>query len=304
MKRFLSILALLPAFAATADDTALVPAETEESFIPTYSFAGAYGFHLGDSDFDTPEAGDFSFSEASIWADAPLYLGDKLKWTLGVRYRYNGLDAGGEAGDLIGSDLDLHRIQLSTNLWYDASDRWKFWGRVAPGVLSDFSDISGDDFGVNALALGLYKFNDQWRGAIGGFFTSDLGEASILPALGIIWTPSQQWSLSLTIPRVQIAYAPNRDWLLTLNASPGGGGWNVENPIEGEDDLTLNYSAIRLSAAIERKLGGPESKIWAFAEGGLHVAQSLQVQDNDEIVLYDEEIENAFFGAVGVKLRF
>ena len=310
MKLLFPALTLIPGFLLTSaaqdsyQETALIPTETEESFIPTYSFAGAYGLYVGETDFDTQESGDFSYNEASIWLDAPLYLGHKLKWTLGIRYRYNGLDAGGETSQLIGSDLDLHRLQLSTNLWYDASDRWNFWSRISPGLLSDFSNISGDDIGVNALALGLYKFNDQWRGAIGGFFTTDLGEAILLPAIGIIWTPNQQWSLSLTVPRLQIAYAPNRDWLLTLNALPGGGGWNIENPIESEDDLTLNYSAIRVSAAIERKLGGSQSRLWAFVEGGFHVAQSLEVQNDNEIVLFDEDIDSAFFGAIGVKLRF
>ena len=283
----------------------LIPKETEESFIPTYSFAGTYGLILNDSEFDGAE-GDFSYNEASAWLDAPLYLGDKFKWTLGVRYRYNGLDAGGEAGDLLGGEVDLHRVQLSTNIWWDINEKWNFWGRVSPGLLTDFSNISDDDFGVNVLALGLYTFNDRWKGAIGGFFTSDLGDPILLPAIGVIWTPSKQLSVSLTLPRFQLAYAPNRDWLLTLNGLPGGGGWNVAaGPDSGfDDDLILNYSAIRLSAAVEHRLGGPESKLWGFLELGAQVAQNLEIQNEAEIVQFEEDIDGAFFGAVGMKLRF
>lgn len=87
------------------------------------------------------------------------------------------------------------------------------WVRLQPGWYSDFGTVNSDDFILTSLALLSCQWTDTTRVAFGGYYSRDLGEERLLPALGFIFEPDAHWSLALTFPRVELAYAPNKDVL-------------------------------------------------------------------------------------------
>lgn len=270
----------------------------EESFIPRFSVAGAY---VSWSDEAGLSDGGGSVSKYRLGADVavPLIMNERFKLTAGAIYRFDQFDFDGVPEPLGGGSLELHRAELPLNLWTDHSEKWKSWLRFQPGLASDFENVSGDDLTLTALALLAYKYSDTLTFAGGAYYSRDLGDSTVLPALGFIWEPSPRWIVGITAPRLEIIHAPTRDWLITANAFPSGGGWNVSGVSESGEDVDFNYSAIRTSLGIDRRLTG---RLWGFVDLGYEFAQEIELDGAGED--FSEDLDGNFFFNAGVKLRF
>jgi hypothetical protein len=216
------------------------PARAEESFIPNFSVGGASYSQSGRADLKDG-SGSLQRSEAEASGNLPIFFGENFRLMGGLEYRWTQFDF---ESAFLSPSLDLYSIQLPFNLWADISDRWKLWVRLQPGLQSDLEDISEDDFILMSLALASYQWNDWLTVAFGGFYSRDLGEERLLPAFGLILRSNPHWSLALTFPRLEFAYAPNADWLLTASTILSGGGWNITDPTGGPD-INLYYQAVR-----------------------------------------------------------
>ncbi len=295
MARFSPFLGL---FLLLTSGSALAGERTEESFIPNYAVASSYFTWSGDTDFsDVP--GQFSQREAGIEANVPVIMREGFRLTAGVQYRWNQFGFSGAPGPLGSSTFDLDRVDLPMNLWKDFNDRWKMWVRLQPGWYSDFGTVSSDDFILTSLALLSYQWTDTTRIAFGGYYSRDLGEERLLPAVGFIFEPDAHWSLALTFPRVELAYAPNEDLLLTARGLLSGAGWNIADPAGGPGDVDLNYQSIRVSLGVDRRLSGPW---WAYLDAGMQLAQEIEITGAP--YRFHEDLDNSAFVTGGVKLRF
>jgi hypothetical protein len=125
----------------------------------------------------------------------------------------------------------------------------------------------------------------------------------VLPALGVIWRPDPHWSVGLTFPRASIAYAPTTRWLFTLSASPGGAGWNIKDPAT-VDNVRLNYKSWRAALGAEHQFAqsGP-AKFWLFVAGGWQFGQEIQFE-NDDLTLFESDLEDGQFVSGGLRMRF
>lgn len=274
---------------------------TEESFIPNYAVASSYFTWNADADFSGKSGGSVSQEEAGIEGNVPVWFKEGLRITAGAQYRWNRLDfSSGVSEPLAGRSFDLHRVDVPINAWADFNDRWKLWVRLQPGWYSDFGSVGSDDFILTSLALLSYRWSDSVKVAFGAFYSRDLGEERVLPALGFIIEPDPSWYLALTFPRVEMAYAPNADWLISGRAVLGGAGWNIADPNGGDEDIDLNYQSIRAGIGIDRRLsGGPW---WAYLDAGVQVAQEIEIQGGG--YQFTEELDPSAFITGGIKLRF
>lgn len=277
---------------------ALAQEPTEEFFIPNFAVASAYYSWSADTDF-SDTAGSMGMEEAGVGADLPLFMGERLKVTAGFMYRWNQFDFSGAPEPLASRTFDLHRLDIPFNVWADLSERWKLWLRLQPGLYSDFDNLDSEDFTLTSLAVLSYQWNEWLKVAFGAFYSRETGDARILPALGFIIEPDPHWSLALTFPRVELVYAPTPDWLLTARAVLSGGGWNISDPLGGATDVDLNYQAVRLGLGVDRRL---VRNWWAYLEGGVQVAQEIEIQGAGYDFATDLD-PNAYF-ATGVRLRF
>jgi hypothetical protein len=291
-RRALFPLCILSSTFAGAED------RTEESFIPNFAVASSYYSWSGDTDF-SDTAGVFSQQEAGFEANVPVIMRDGFRLTAGVQYRWNSFDFSGAPGPLGTSSFDLDRVDLPLNLWKDFDSRWKMWVRLQPGWYSDFGTVNSDDFILTSLALLSYQWTDTTRVAFGGYYSRDLGEERLLPALGFIIEPSAHLSLALTFPRVELAYAPNEDLLLSARGLLSGAGWNIADPAGGANDVDLNYRSIRVGVGIDRRITGPW---WAYLDAGMHLAQEIEITGAPYV--FQEDLENSAYVTGGVRLRF
>ena len=291
--------ALISLFSLSASLARAENGETvEESFIPRYAVAGSYFDWTSDADF-SGENGSLGQMEFGGEGNVPVFRGDRFRMTAGAKYRYNRFEFSDAPWPFGNESFDLHRVDLPTNLWGDLGDRWNLWVRLSPGFYTDFGSVDGDDFILTSLALLSYRWTESTKVAFGAYYSRDLGEKKLLPAVGLIFEPNPQWSFALTFPRVELAYAPTRDWLFTGKALLNGAGWNIADPTGGAGDVDLNYQAIRVGAGIDRRLSGPW---WAYLDAGAQLGQEIEIDGGEGAGSYD--LDSSAFVVAGVKLRF
>jgi hypothetical protein len=133
---------------------------TEERFIPNYAAGDAYYLWSTRTDLEAVAGATLQVQEAGFKAPVPVFSNERSRLTAGVQLRWNGLDF--ERSSTFGDSLDLYRLQLPIDFWHSFNDRWKAWGRVEPGLFTDFENVDGDAFAVTVLALGSYQFTPQW----------------------------------------------------------------------------------------------------------------------------------------------
>lgn len=274
---------------------------TEERFIPNYAAGDAYYLWSTRTDLESVAGASVQVQEAGFKAPVPVFSNEHSRLTAGVQLRWNGLDF--ERSPTFGDSLDLYRLQLPIDFWHSFNDRWKAWGRVEPGLFTDFENVDGDAFAVTVLALGSYQFTPQFSAAFGVYYSRDLGEDRVLPALGVIWKPDPHWNLGLTYPRASVSYAPTTTWLFSAFAAPGGAGWSVTDSATGENQR-LNYKSWRAALGAEYQFTkvGPAT-IWAFLAGGYEFGQELELKDGDTTLL-ETDLQNGQFVSGGIRLRF
>jgi hypothetical protein len=292
------------AFVATllaASCSAWVSAQdrTEESFIPNFTVASAYYSWTGDADF-SDAAGSLSQQEAGIGADLPLWANDRIRITTGFLYRWNQLEFDLAPAPLHSLSLDLHRLDIPINAWVDLSDRWKLWLRLQPGLYSDFDNLSSEDFMLTSLALFSYRWSEWLKIAFGAFYSRETGDERILPALGLIIEPGPHWSLALTFPRMELAYAPTPDWLISARAVLSGGGWNITDPAGSTTDVDLNFQSVRIGLGVDRRLAaGPW---WAYVDAGVQLAQEIEIEGAG--YEFSQDLDPTAYVTSGLRLRF
>lgn len=271
---------------------------TEESFIPNYAVAGSYFSWGGESDVENG-AGTFQNLEYGAEANIPVFMREGFRMTAGVKYRHNTFDFSGAPLPFASTELDLQRIDIPINAWIDLGQRWKFWARLQPGWASDFNNLTSDDFTLSSLALLSYKWNATTKVAFGAYYSRDLGEERILPALGFIFEPGPQLSLALTFPRAQLVYAPSPDCLISSQVLLNGAGWNITDPAGGSEDVDLNYRAIRAGFGFDRRLRGP---VWGYVDGGFQFGQEIEMGEGANSVKL--ELDPSPYATTGIKVRF
>lgn len=271
---------------------------TEESFIPNYAVGNTYYTWTDDADFSNVP-GSFSQEEFGFEANVPVIMRDGFRLTAGVKYRQNNLKFAGAPLPFGTTSLDLHRVDVPFNFWKDFDQRWKMWIRLQPGWYSDFETMTSDDFILTSLALLSYQWNDTTKVAFGAYYSRDLGEERILPAVGFIFEPDPHWSIALTFPRAELVYAPTEDWLFTGRALLNGAGWNITNPTGAGPDVDLNYRAIQVGLGIDRRISGPW---WAYLNGGMQVGQEIEIEGG--AIPFQQDLESSAFLTGGIKVRF
>lgn len=226
------------------------------------------------------------FLEASIRTGIPLGSFDNI---LGITpaFRVDWIDA----ADGIDIPSELYETGLEFFYMRPLSERWKLMAIVRPAIRSDFTT---DDNALRVFGLGLliYECIAQQLSLSFGAVYLDRADLSVLPAVGLVWTPRPQSRLELQFPRSRFAQriakngAASETWSY-LTAGIGGNTWAVTRASGETDELTL--SDIRLLAGLEKIVAGGGG--W-FVEAGFafnrnleYEASSTEIQLSDGVLL-------------------
>ncbi len=150
------------------------------------------------------------------------------------------------------------RPQLTTNLSAELG--------IRPGIYTDFDRVNSDSLRIKGRGLGLYRYSPQWQ-IVAGVIYLDRYDVKILPAGGVIWTPTPdvRWEILFPQPRLAQRWTTwgNTEWWWYIGGEYGGDGWTIERA-NGTADA-FDYDDLRLIGGLEFRpvgtLGGWQGQI-------------------------------------------
>jgi hypothetical protein len=251
--------------------------------------------HEFEADFDTLP-GDVSVDEGSIFLPIlPLSNGDWRLITF-LNYRVTSFDT--SVPNLLPRDT-LHSISLPVTLLYDYSDKWAFGGMVMPALSGDLSD-AGDAFSFSAAVGAGYAQNPNLRWFGGVFYSSGFGEDLLVPGLGVMWRPANDWTVNILPPLANVSWRFHEDYFLSLVGRYQSTTWNVEADAAGPD-RDVNVRGLRLALALERRVA---EHIWASLAVGYVFGREMEIENLGDTTLQKDDIDAAPFVQGGLNLRF
>ncbi len=187
------------------------------------------------------------------------------------------------------TSVDLPETLYDT--WVDLTWRAKWSPRlrsnigVAVGVYSDFEATDSDAIRITGRALVNYQWDSQLELTFGIVYL-DRASISLLPVIGLIWTPSDYWRVELVAPRPRIARRVHRHgkssgWLY-LGGEFGGGSWQIERT--GGATTIMDYNDYRLLFGYEWQGRG---RLRARAELGYVFWREIDLSDAGDLDLDD-----------------
>lgn len=168
------------------------------------------------------------------------------------------------------------------------NDRWKFIGALNIGYQGD-GEATSDVVNLSGIGMLQWQKNErvQWMFGVVATGNDDL---PVLPIVGLTWTPTDEWEISLGVPQTRVArrvrwFGAERDtWLYAGLLGVGGGSYAVQRSDGGDDLLTINEFPLALG--LENRGDG----VTWFAEGGVVVGRELEYEHGGEKVDLSESI--------------
>lgn len=178
---------------------------------------------------------------------------DNAYFSLTPRFGWQQLDLA--SGDLL--PADLYQVSAMFAATKAFSETVQMTLGIAPGYSSDGNASGSDAFRISAVANIAWQKNARSKWLVGVAATGR-DDLPVLPFVGWIGTPNDNWRIELTAPRPRLAYRlianeRKRDHWLYLAGEFGGGSWAVDH--NGQDDL-LTLRDFRLITGWEAKREG------------------------------------------------
>jgi hypothetical protein len=134
------------------------------------------------------------------------------------------------------------------------------------GSYSDFDTLNENSLRIQGLGLGVFRLTPTLTAKVGAMYL-DRNKIKILPAGGILWTPTPQVRFDIFFPQPKLAAhlttVGRYDLWWYLAGEYGGGAWTIERADGTSDRVDIND--IRASAGIE--WSGPRG-VNGFIESG------------------------------------
>jgi hypothetical protein len=134
------------------------------------------------------------------------------------------------------------------------------------GVYTDFETMNENSLRIQGLGLGVFRLTPTLTAKVGAMYL-DRNKIKILPAGGVLWTPTPQVRFDIFFPQPKLsAYLTTvgrHELWWYLAGEYGGGAWTIQRADGTSDRVDIND--IRVSAGIEWT--GPKG-VTGFVEGG------------------------------------
>jgi Domain of unknown function (DUF6268) len=175
------------------------------------------------------------------------------------------------------------------------NDRWSSLLLITPSVRSDF-ETSESAFRLFGLGLLTWQWVPKQLAVSGGAVYTGREDFPVLPALGLLWTPSPDIRLDLQFPspklsgRMMTVPGISETWIY-ISGVFGGNTWAVTRSSGQPDELTLRD--LRLMAGVEHLL---RENRGAFAEFGCVFNRSMEYT----IVPFERDLDTTWTVRAGV----
>ena len=247
-----------------------------KSFYQGAEVRGGYLFDLGNKEGGMNQA----FEEVRANFGIPLGSMDNL---IGLRPYFRSDQQHGVAS------FDLPSVLYNTGLNILHQRKWtaSFSSTVVvtPSIRSDFT-TSDHAFRVFGLALMNWKCRSDLTVSLGAVYF-DRADFNLLPAFGLVWTPTPEWKIDATMPRPRIfhrlwKHGGEAEGWAYVGGSIGGNTWAVTRESGLTDELTIRD--FRFMGGYEVLEKGNRGH---FIEAGLAFGRSVEYERTDSEVSLD-----------------
>jgi len=268
--------------------------------MPQFDFLRATFTQTGDMDLDG-NPGDLSVTkyQATAFLSKPLALTQDLTMIPLFSYGVTQLDFSGTGAFPI-QDEDLHSASLSAIFIQDFRNTpWFGFGWTRAEMATDYQGLSGDDFTFDvALAVG-YRVSDTFTIGAGFVVTNLNGDEEIFPGINFNWKPSDDFTLALFGPNLLARYDVNESWYLSLDGTPGGGNWNI-NDAAGQS-RTIQLDSYWLGLNTNHRIAG---ELWISAGIGYTFGNEIEIKGNHgNGPSFSREMDGAALAQISLSLR-
>ncbi|WP_437190949.1 DUF6268 family outer membrane beta-barrel protein [Planctomicrobium sp. SH527] len=145
--------------------------------------------------------------------------------------------------------------------------RWNLMMFLSPSVFTDGDNLSADAFRLTGGGMGFYQWTESTKLIVGFIY---LGREDILalPAVGLIYSPHDDFKAEISFPRPKVAWrvseSETQELWTYIAGELGGSSWAVDLP-NGQQDM-FTYKDLRLIGGIEQTC--KKSARWVV-EGGV-----------------------------------
>jgi hypothetical protein len=227
-----------------------VPTDTAPPAAPGFELLSKFDYTF------LPGGGKDGFGTQDVEASArfTIPLGDyaPLRITPGGAVRFWEGPVSGPF--FFGPDLPAQVYDLYLDIaWRPRPAEWLFLDLAfTPGLYTDFRNVDSSAFRPRGRALAIVALSEQFQFVLGALYTNRL-RTTVLPAGGVIWSPSEDTKFTLVFPAPKVSrrFLTTEDgtkWWGYLAGEFGGGTWAIRR--EGFDD-TVDYSDLRVLAGVE-----------------------------------------------------
>jgi hypothetical protein len=138
-------------------------------------------------------------------------------------------------------------LDLGVRPKFNESFSLNAWGRV--GIFSDYKNLTSDAFRFQGRLEGIGTLTPDMQ-FIGGIIYYGRARVKMLPTVGVIWKPDDNWELRLVFPDPRVSRrlwrGPETDWWGYVRMDYAGGSWDIKD----QKGLT-DYNDIRFGVGIE-----------------------------------------------------
>lgn len=228
--------------------------------------------------------GDLTMGEVKAGFSRRFVVTPQLDLSAGMNYSLREIDA----PDSARLPDELHLITLNLGAEYHVNKALTLGIRVSPGVGSDFKGFTGSDFRVPVAAHAGFQVSRSLF-LLGGLAYTGMNRSyPVLPVLGLVYTPTEQWTFALGFPRTGAIYRPDKNTELFAGGEFSGGEYQLHDPTLGAKVITYqDYRAV----------AGAEIRVCSFAKlgiaGGYAFARKFVFYDSNRA---DMNLDGAPFG--------
>lgn len=181
----------------------------------------------------------------------------------------------------------VYGLSVALQAEYRFTPRLVLTAGITPGLYTDFQNTGGEMFRVPAEVVGSFAYLPDLVLVGGILYTAQPGRP-VLPVVGAVWLPAEDWRLELVFPRPRVVYRRADGLELYGQFAWFGGAFAVD--ANGRDDL-LQYRDWRLAIGAEWAAFG-RSRV--FFEFGAAVWRELELERHRAF-----DVDPAFYFRVG-----
>jgi hypothetical protein len=211
--------------------------------LSTKAFAsGESTLKQGDTRYEKVKANGYEIGVSQVFR---LQEGGALRFGLEQQATFIDQHREGSSPEVPLPD-SLKSVTAMASYTQKVDQNWSWSARASVGSYVAESGLLSDGWGASASFVGIYNQSKATTWMFGLAYNSLLKDLRVLPVVGLIWRPAQQWSVTVGFPKTAVTYRFSRDLSLGLAVSGAGGAYYVEkDPRTGAVSKSLDGSRLQ-----------------------------------------------------------